>query len=71
MARPRINEAAPLTTAEKLDRSRQALLKRGGRRITLNLSPEAAAALESLLAANASESATAVINRVLVTASGE
>lgn len=68
MARPRINKAAPLTTAEKLDRSRQALRARGGRRITLNLSPEAAAALESLLAASADESATAVINRVLMAA---
>lgn len=71
MARPRINQAAPLTTAEKLDRSRQALLKRGGRRITLNLSPEAATALESLLANGAGESATAVINWVLVAAAGE
>lgn len=71
MARPRINEAAPLTTAEKLDRSRQALLARGGRRITLNLSPEAATALESLLATSTGESATAVINQVLVAAGGE
>lgn len=71
MARPRINKAAPLSDAEKLARSRHALLKRGGRRITLNLTPEAATALESLLAASADDSATAVINRVLVAAAGE
>ena len=68
MARPRIHPAAPLTPAEKLARSRAALLARGGRRITLNLSSEAAAALASLLRRHPGESETALINRILVAA---
>lgn len=68
MARPRINEAAPLTDAEKLTRSREKLTGSGGRRVTVNLSPEAAAAVSALIRDGYAENATEAITRALITA---
>lgn len=68
MARPRINAAAPLTPAEKAARSQAKLATAGGRRMTVNLSPEAAAALSALVKQRYAENATDAINRALIAA---
>lgn len=68
MGRPRIHDAAPLSDAEKLARSRENLERAGGRRVTVNLSPDAAAALSALVKRDYGENATAAINRALVAA---
>lgn len=54
--------------AERLARSRSSLEQAGGRRVTVNLSPEAAAALSALIRARYAENSTEAINRALIQA---
>lgn len=68
MPRPRINAAAPLTTAEKAARSQSKLTVAGGRRLNVNLSPEAARALAALIKRHPHETATDIVNRALIAA---
>ena len=66
--------AAPLTQAQKVQRSQAALVARGGRRIGGYLQPDAAQALQELMDAgygkNNTRTAAAVIDRALLEAHG-
>ena len=60
--------AAPLTQAQKVQRSQAALVARGGRRIGGYLQPEAAQALADLAQAGYGKSQVDVVSRALLDA---
>lgn len=53
------------TGSQRVGKARQRFISQGGRRLDLRLSPEAAQALDRLTA-ETGESATALINRLLI-----
>lgn len=56
------------SSADRVRRHRDNVLRAGGRRMTVTLNPEAAAALDHLLTAGYSGSAVGIINRALTDA---
>lgn len=63
-----INPRGTMSPAIRKRRSRQMLEAEGGRQIAVNLSPDAAEALDTLLETDYAPNATAVVNQALVTA---
>lgn len=65
MPRPKSNKPLP-TATERVQRSIDALVARGGKRLMLRLSPEAYDALKTIMAMEKIGTETRVINQVLI-----
>ena len=63
-----MKNTTPLTPAQKVKRSQNSLLARGGRRPTICLQPDVVQALDALIAAGYARTASAVIAKAILKA---